>query len=89
MFRPNHWRFVALLLVTSGMWLVVLPWLGRTEVVDSRNRWLKEKGVVPSAFMYADHPIASKTLEDLDQIERENRGALWIPTSLRRPTTPK
>ncbi|MBX9656015.1 hypothetical protein K2Y11_20555 [bacterium] len=89
MLRPNQKRFVALVLFTAAIWLFVLPGLAKTELVDSRNRWLKEKGVAPSALMYADHPVAMKTLERLDQIERENRGALWIPTCLRRPTTPK
>jgi hypothetical protein len=89
MLRPNQRRFVALVLFAAATWLLVLPWLAKTELVDSRNRWLKEKGVAPSALMYADHPVASKTLEGLDQIERENRGALWIPTSFRQPSTAK
>jgi len=89
MLRANHRRFLVLLVFTAGTWLVVLPWLAKTEAVESRARWLKDRGVVPSAFMYADHPVAARTLDGLDQIERENRGALWIPTALRSSLTAK
>ena len=83
MLRPNHRRFAILLAATALLWLVVFPWMARWPTVEDRSAWLKEIGVTPAAFMYADHAVADKTLRRLDEWNAQHRDALWRPTRWR------
>ena len=85
--RQKHRRFAVLLAVMAILWLVIFPWMASWPSVEDRSAWLKENGVTPAAFMYADHAVADKTLSRLDDLNRQHGDVLWVPTLWRTKTS--
>lgn len=70
-------RLLAACLVIAGIWLVVLPALGRTRAVREHIELNVRNGIDPSAKFYTELPGMPLILERMDSAHRRDAAAFW------------
>ncbi len=52
--KPSTRHFIAMAITASCIWLVLLPWIARWEVVERHLKLLEDRNIDASAMFYTE-----------------------------------
>lgn len=74
----GHWpQFLAVWLLITLVWLLVLPQLAREPSRAAHIQALHAAGIDPSAMYYSELEMMPNTIQRLEQLHARDSGLLW------------
>ena len=68
---------VGIVLVVSGVWLVVLPWIGARPHVSQRIQDEQARGIDPSAMFYSELELLPPIAHRMERMHERDAAGFW------------